>query len=79
MGDEHLSTILKMESEELIKSSVENFVPNLNGSEDSLILKIISSPMIDSLLEEFSSKLAHIILILPGINEADFDPEEEIH
>nr|GEX10376.1 DNA-directed DNA polymerase [Tanacetum cinerariifolium] len=27
MGDEHLSTILKMESDELIKSSVENLVP----------------------------------------------------
>ncbi|GJS27355.1 reverse transcriptase domain-containing protein [Tanacetum coccineum] len=39
---------------------------------------IISSPKFDSLLEEFSSELAHINLILPGINEADFDPEEEI-
>ncbi|GKF83998.1 hypothetical protein Tco_0248896, partial [Tanacetum coccineum] len=28
--------------------------------------------------EEFSGELAHIDLILPGINEADFDPEEEI-
>nr|GEV39172.1 hypothetical protein [Tanacetum cinerariifolium] len=27
MGDEHLSTILKMESDEVIKSSVENLVP----------------------------------------------------
>nr|GEW33783.1 hypothetical protein [Tanacetum cinerariifolium] len=40
---------------------------------------IISSPKIDSLLEEFSGELAHINLIPPGINEADFDPEEEIH
>ncbi|GKA07449.1 hypothetical protein Tco_0686673, partial [Tanacetum coccineum] len=39
---------------------------------------IISSPKIDSLLEEFSSELAHIDLIPPGINETDFDPEEEI-
>nr|GEW47253.1 hypothetical protein [Tanacetum cinerariifolium] len=39
---------------------------------------IISSPKIDSLLEEFSGELAHINLIPPGINEADFDPEEEI-
>nr|GEV63425.1 hypothetical protein [Tanacetum cinerariifolium] len=44
-------------------------------NQDSLI---ISSPKIDSLLEEFSGELAHIDLILPGINEADFDPEEEI-
>ncbi|GJS52579.1 hypothetical protein Tco_0625941 [Tanacetum coccineum] len=39
---------------------------------------IISSPKFDSLLEEFSGELAHIDLISPGINEADFDPEEEI-
>ncbi|GJY30542.1 hypothetical protein Tco_0414037 [Tanacetum coccineum] len=39
---------------------------------------INSSPKIDSLLEEFSGELAHIDLIPPGINEADFDPEEEI-
>ncbi|GJU27111.1 hypothetical protein Tco_1165732 [Tanacetum coccineum] len=39
---------------------------------------IISSPKFDSLLEEFSGELAHIDLIPPGINETDFDPEEEI-
>ncbi|GJY49631.1 hypothetical protein Tco_0439587, partial [Tanacetum coccineum] len=39
---------------------------------------IFSSPKFDSLLEEFSCKLAHIDLIPPGINEAKFDPEEEI-
>ncbi|GKE98282.1 hypothetical protein Tco_0021633, partial [Tanacetum coccineum] len=39
---------------------------------------IISSPKIDSLLEEFSGELAHIDLIPPGINETDFDPEEDI-
>ncbi|GJX13762.1 hypothetical protein Tco_0205520 [Tanacetum coccineum] len=41
--------------------------------------EIIFSPKSDSFLEEFSSELAHINLIPPGINEADFDPEEEIH
>ncbi|GKB42645.1 hypothetical protein Tco_0887587 [Tanacetum coccineum] len=40
---------------------------------------IVSSPKFDSLLEEFSGELAHIDLISPGIDEADFDPEEEIH
>ncbi|GKD76573.1 hypothetical protein Tco_1339194, partial [Tanacetum coccineum] len=40
---------------------------------------IISSPKFDSLLEEFSGELAHIDLIPPGINEADFDTEEDIH
>ncbi|GJS14832.1 hypothetical protein Tco_0409304 [Tanacetum coccineum] len=156
MGDEHLSTILETESDELIKSSVENLVPILSESEDfsdiesecdvpfcdnfttfsnpifdddddvsssddesfsdddvpkeiysnplfdeeiistkidphhfndesglieSLLnqdTSIISSPKIDSLLEEFSGELAHINLIPPGINETDFDPEEEI-
>ncbi|GJU01929.1 hypothetical protein Tco_1112267 [Tanacetum coccineum] len=39
---------------------------------------IVYSPKIDSLLEEFIGKLAHIDLILPEINEADFDPEEDI-
>ncbi|GJZ72021.1 hypothetical protein Tco_0635872, partial [Tanacetum coccineum] len=39
---------------------------------------IISSPKFNSLLEEFSGELVHIDLIPPGINEADFDPEEEI-
>nr|GEU38676.1 hypothetical protein [Tanacetum cinerariifolium] len=34
MGDEHLSTIPEKESDELIKSSVENFVPNPSESED---------------------------------------------
>ncbi|GJZ15567.1 hypothetical protein Tco_0551244 [Tanacetum coccineum] len=168
MEDEHLSTILETESDELIKSSVENLIPTPSESEDlskdlskdlsniesecnvpvcddfttvsnplfdvdndfsssddksfsdedvpkeifknfsnplsdeeiistkidphhfnaesdlieSLLNRdtlIISSPKFDSLLEEFSGELAHIDLIPPGINEADFDPEEDIH
>ncbi|GJR21450.1 hypothetical protein Tco_0969977 [Tanacetum coccineum] len=157
MGDEHLSTILETESDELIKSSVENLVPIPSESEDfsdiesecdvpvcdnfttfsnplfdadddfsssddesfsdedvpkkiysnplfdeeiistkidlhhfnvesNLIesflnrnTSIVSSPKFDSLLEEFSGELAHIDLISPEIDEADFDPEEEIH
>ncbi|GJX91231.1 hypothetical protein Tco_0344557 [Tanacetum coccineum] len=138
MGDEHLSTIPKMKSDKLIKSSVENLVPILSESEDFYdiesecdvpfcdnsttfsnplfdanddfsssddksfsdedVLKeiysnplfdeeiisdkidasIISSPKIDSHLEQFSGELTHIDLIPPGINEADFDPEEDI-
>ncbi|GJY12615.1 putative reverse transcriptase domain-containing protein [Tanacetum coccineum] len=156
MGDEHLSTIPKTESDKLIKSIVENLVPipsefedfsniesecdvpvcdnfitfsnplfdvdddfsssddelfsdedvpkeiysNLLSDEEIISTKIdphqfnaesdliesllnqdtliISSPNIDSLLEEFSGELAHIDLIPPGINETDFDPEEEI-
>ncbi|GKD51547.1 hypothetical protein Tco_1280523 [Tanacetum coccineum] len=130
MGDEHLSTISEMKSDELIKSSVENLVPTPSESEDLSDIEskcdvpvcdnfttffnhlfdtddnfsssdeksfydedvpkeiysnslfdtsIISSPKIDSFLEELSSKLAHIDLIPPGINETDFDPEEDIH
>ncbi|GJV03740.1 hypothetical protein Tco_1337309, partial [Tanacetum coccineum] len=39
---------------------------------------MVSSPKIDSLLEEFSGELAHIDLIPPGNDEADFDPEDDI-
>ncbi|GJZ39877.1 hypothetical protein Tco_0586440 [Tanacetum coccineum] len=39
---------------------------------------MVSSPKIESLLEEFFGELAHIDLILPGIDEADFDPEDDI-
>ncbi|GJV14210.1 hypothetical protein Tco_1359533, partial [Tanacetum coccineum] len=157
--DEHLSTIPKTESNELIKSSVENLVPipsesgdfsdiesecnvpvcddfttvsnplfdadndfsssddksffdkdvpkenfkffsnplfdeeiisikidphHFNAESDLIVsllnrdTLIVSSPKFDSLLEEFSGELAHIDLIPPGINEVDFDPEEEI-
>nr|GEU31842.1 hypothetical protein [Tanacetum cinerariifolium] len=156
MGDEHLDTIPEKESDEFIKSSVENLVLNPSESEDlsdiegecdvpvcddfttfsnslfdaddnfssnddesfsdedipkeiysnplfdeeiisikidphhfnvesylieSLLNQdslIIFSAKIDSLLKEFSGELAHINLIPPRINEADFDPKEEI-
>ncbi|GJY74270.1 hypothetical protein Tco_0478701 [Tanacetum coccineum] len=77
--DECLSTIPETESDELIKSSVENLVPTPSESEDlSKDLSDIESECnFDSLLEEFFGELAHINLIPPGINEADFDPEEK--
>ncbi|GJS39035.1 hypothetical protein Tco_0564078 [Tanacetum coccineum] len=164
MGDEHLSTIPETESDEVIKSSVENLVPIPSESKDfsdnesecdvpvcdessptfttfsnplfdsndnftsrddkslsnedvpienfkiysnplfedeeiistkidphhfnvesdlleSLLnrdISMVSYPKIDSLLEEFSGELAHIDLVPPGINKADFDPKEEI-
>nr|GFB74150.1 hypothetical protein [Tanacetum cinerariifolium] len=34
MGDEHLDTIPEKQSDEFIKSSVENLVPNPSESED---------------------------------------------
>nr|GEU39250.1 hypothetical protein [Tanacetum cinerariifolium] len=151
--DEHLDTILENESDEFIKSSVENLVSILSESEDECeydmptcddfttfsnllfdvdddfssgddksfsdedILKeiysnplfdeeiistkidphhfndesgliksllnqgslIISSLKIDSLLDEFASKLILLKSIPSRIDEADCDPEEEIH
>ncbi|GJT04432.1 hypothetical protein Tco_0838894 [Tanacetum coccineum] len=69
--------------EEIISTKID---PHHFNAESDLIesllnqdTSIISSPKIDSLLEEFSGELAHIDLIPPGINETDFDPEEEIH
>ncbi|GJY43830.1 hypothetical protein Tco_0432043 [Tanacetum coccineum] len=68
--------------EEIISTKID---PHHFNAESDLIESllnqdtlIISSPKIDSLLEEFSGELAHIDLIPPGINETDFDPEEEI-
>nr|GEV11564.1 hypothetical protein [Tanacetum cinerariifolium] len=133
MEDEHRDIISEIKLDKLIKSSVENIVPNPSESKslsedlsdiesecdvpvcddfttfsnslfdadekfsssddesfsDEDVPKeiystlfyslIISSPKIDSLLEEFSGELAHIDSIPSRINEADFDPEEEIH
>ncbi|GKB20344.1 hypothetical protein Tco_0854267 [Tanacetum coccineum] len=123
MEDEHFDTIPATESDEFIKSSVENLVlpqvsPRMNDESfsdedvpkeiysnplfdeeiisnkvdasiisspkdliESLLNRdtsIVSSPKFDSLLEEFSGELAHIDLISTEIDEADFDPEEEI-
>nr|GEV38546.1 hypothetical protein [Tanacetum cinerariifolium] len=155
MGDEHLDTILEMESDEFIKSSFENLVPSLSESKDlsdgecdlplydyfttfsnllfdadddfsssdnglfsnedipkdiysnplfdeeiisikidshhlnteSDIIEsplnqdslIISSSKIDSLLDEFAGELILLKSIPSRIDEADYDPEEEIH
>nr|GFA88060.1 hypothetical protein [Tanacetum cinerariifolium] len=85
MGDENLDTIPKIKSDEFIKSSVKNLVPNPSESEDlsdkSLFnhdSSIISSSKIDSLLDEFAGELILLKLIPPRIDEADCDPEEEI-
>nr|GEV02827.1 hypothetical protein [Tanacetum cinerariifolium] len=55
MRDEHLDTILTMESDEVIKSSVEDLVSIPSESEG------IPDTMCDMHLEEFADKLAHII------------------
>nr|GEZ22091.1 hypothetical protein [Tanacetum cinerariifolium] len=131
IGDAHLDTIPKKESDEFIKSSVENLVPNLCESEDEhecdvpvyddfttfsnllfdadddfsssddksfsdkdIPKDIYSNPLfdeeiisikidphhfnIDSLLDEFAGELIFLKLIPSGIDEPDYDPEEEI-
>nr|GEW00969.1 hypothetical protein [Tanacetum cinerariifolium] len=151
MGDEHLNTISATESDEFIKSCVENLVLNLSESEgkngcdvpacfttfsnvlfdaeyefdssddqscsdEDVLEKIFSNPLfdeeiismkidphhfndesdltesllnhdssmipssskIDSLLDEFAGELTLLKLILPGVDETDCDPEEDI-
>nr|GEW99954.1 hypothetical protein [Tanacetum cinerariifolium] len=64
MADEHLSTIPEMESEELIKSSVENLVPIPSDDDESLSnkdvpmenFKIYSNPLCDD-KEMISNKI----------------------
>ncbi|GJR08549.1 hypothetical protein Tco_0791201 [Tanacetum coccineum] len=80
MGDEHLDTILATESDEIIKSSVENLVPipsEFEGisddSSDMPICDIDRTPI----SEEFAGELAHIALIPLGIVKADFDPDDD--
>ncbi|GKC85716.1 hypothetical protein Tco_1141433 [Tanacetum coccineum] len=68
--------------EEIISSKTDQH--HFNAESDLLesllnrYISTVSYPKIDSLLEEFSGELAHINLIPPGINKADFNPEEEI-
>nr|GEX69314.1 hypothetical protein [Tanacetum cinerariifolium] len=82
MGDEHLNTVLATKSDELIKSCVENLVPNPSESKgengcDNLCLTVISK--IDSLLDEFAGELTFLKSIPPGIDETDCYSEEDIH
>nr|GFC92636.1 hypothetical protein [Tanacetum cinerariifolium] len=66
MGDKHLDTIPTTESDEFIKSCVENLVPN----------PIIISSKIDFLFDEFAGELTLLKLFPPGINETDCHPEK---
>nr|GEU46996.1 hypothetical protein [Tanacetum cinerariifolium] len=72
MRDVHLDTFPKKEFNEFIKSSVENLVPNLSEAEDENSL-IIASSKIDSLLDEFTSKLIFLKSIPPEFNSENFD------
>nr|GEX75740.1 hypothetical protein [Tanacetum cinerariifolium] len=103
IGDKHLSTIPEWESDEVIKSSVENLVPIPSEFEDFFHnesecdvpvcddFTTFSNPLFDYngdffssedesfFVEDYFGELAHIDLVPPGINKADFDPEEEIY
>ncbi|GKA80404.1 hypothetical protein Tco_0787000 [Tanacetum coccineum] len=82
MEDVHLDTISETESNKEYESSVEdlNLTPSESEdlSEDLSDIESECDVTFDSLLEEFSGELAHIDLISIEIDEADFDPEEEI-
>nr|GEZ04632.1 hypothetical protein [Tanacetum cinerariifolium] len=47
MGDKHLNTILATESEEFIKSFVENLVPTQSFSDEDVPEKIFSNPLFE--------------------------------
>nr|GEU66270.1 hypothetical protein [Tanacetum cinerariifolium] len=70
-------------NEEIISIKID--LHHLNADSDlieSLLnqdYSIISSSKIDSLLDEFAGELIFLKSIPPGIDEADCDPDEEIH
>nr|GFA18874.1 hypothetical protein [Tanacetum cinerariifolium] len=91
MGDEHLDTIPEKESDEFIKSSVEDLVPNPSESEDeqfisensdSAIKSFSPSPIpvedSDSLMEEIDVSLTPDDSMPPGIENDDYDSEGDI-
>nr|GEZ74188.1 hypothetical protein [Tanacetum cinerariifolium]GEZ95229.1 hypothetical protein [Tanacetum cinerariifolium] len=73
MGDEHLDTISATESDEFIKSSVENLVPIPSESEGESEYDM----PIDSLFDEFAGELTILKSIPSRIDETDCYPEEE--
>nr|GEX89434.1 hypothetical protein [Tanacetum cinerariifolium] len=81
MGDEHLNTISATESDEFIKSCVENLVPNLSESEGENECDVpdgfTAFSNIDSLFDEFAGELTLLKSIPPGIDETDCHPEKE--
>nr|GEU52563.1 retrotransposon protein, putative, Ty3-gypsy subclass [Tanacetum cinerariifolium] len=76
MEDKHLSTIQETELEEVIKSSVKNLVPI--SSESEVTFEKENSFFFFLLKFDYLLELAHIDPIPPGIEEADFDLEEQV-
>nr|GEV43978.1 hypothetical protein [Tanacetum cinerariifolium] len=81
MGDEHLDTVPTTESDEFIKSCVENLVPNPSESEGENECDVPAGfttfSNIDSLFDEFAGELTLLKSVLPGIDETDCHPEKE--
>nr|GEV05555.1 hypothetical protein [Tanacetum cinerariifolium] len=73
MGDEHLDTITEKESDEFIKSSVENLVPKPSGSEDDREYDV---PVCDD-STTFSNLLFDTDGDFSSSEKTDCDPEEE--
>nr|GEU95067.1 hypothetical protein [Tanacetum cinerariifolium] len=72
MEDEHLDIIPATESDEFIKSSVENLVPNPSESEGEYECDVSAYEDITTLFNILFDTIP------PGINESDCNPEEEI-
>ncbi|GJW15403.1 hypothetical protein Tco_0019536 [Tanacetum coccineum] len=75
-----ISPDIEMTNEYFTVGQFEEIYSNPLFDEEIISFKIDASIIskIDSLVEQFSDELAHIDLIPPGINEADFDLEEDI-
>nr|GEU96722.1 hypothetical protein [Tanacetum cinerariifolium] len=78
--DEHLDTIPATESDEFIKSSVENLVLNPSDDDESfsdedILEEIYSNPLFD---EEIISMKIDLHHFNTEIDETDCDPKEEI-
>ncbi|GJZ75867.1 hypothetical protein Tco_0640332 [Tanacetum coccineum] len=76
IGDEHLSTISETESDELIKSSVENLVPIPSESEDFSDIEIISDD--DSPKKIYSNPLFDEEIISSKIDPHHFNAESDL-
>nr|GFC74402.1 hypothetical protein [Tanacetum cinerariifolium] len=77
-----LSGLSLFDDEEIIPTKID---PHYFNAESNLLKSLLNQDTLidyslkfDYLLEEFSGELAHIDPIPPGIEEADFDLEEEI-
>nr|GFA74993.1 hypothetical protein [Tanacetum cinerariifolium] len=92
MGDEHLDMIPKKESNEFIKSSVENLVPNPSESEDECECDVpdcddsqtsnfstFSNPLFDDSNSSDDESSHEEVIHEKRIDEGDCDLEEDIH